>query len=307
MTHFYILYFNNIKLIERIDNMRKKNILNIISFISVVAILGVIFVCGIKTQLNDKNEKIVDKNVEEVNVLNTPTVDNEDNVIKESEVKVEMTNSPAKLAMNSSDIMDENVVTMSKKSKSKALNGKNLFIGDSRTVGLMEYGKIKNAEFFADTGMSVYNIYKKRITVPKVGRVSLEKLLSKKKYDRIYVMMGINEGGYDFNKTVGKYKSMIKFIMKKQPKAKIIIQANLHVTKKRSNSDKHINNKRINKFNKAIKKIKKNKKIFYIDANVLFDDKDGNLDRKKTSDQVHPYAKYYTKWGKWIVDKTVTI
>ena len=151
--------------------------------------------------------------------------------------------------------MDENVVTMSKKSKSKALNGKNLFIGDSRTVGLMEYGKIKNAEFFADTGMSVYNIYKKRITVPKVGRVSLEKLLSKKKYDRIYVMMGINEGGYDFNKTVGKYKSMIKFIMKKQPKAKIIIQANLHVTKKRSNSDKHINNKRINKFNKAIKKI----------------------------------------------------
>ena len=60
MTHFYILYFNKIKLIERIDNMRKKNILNIISFISVVAILGVIFVCGIKTQLNDKNEKIVD-------------------------------------------------------------------------------------------------------------------------------------------------------------------------------------------------------------------------------------------------------
>ena len=307
MTHFYILYFNKIKLIERIDNMRKKNILNIISFISVVAILGVIFVCGIKTQLNDKNEKIVDKNVEEVNVLNTPTVDNEDNVIKESEVKVEMTNSPAKLAMNSSDIMDENVVTMSKKSKSKALNGKNLFIGDSRTVGLMEYGKIKNAEFFADTGMSVYNIYKKRITVPKVGRVSLEKLLSKKKYDRIYVMLGITEGGYDFNKTVGKYKSMIKFIMKKQPKAKIIIQANLHVTKKRSNSDKHINNKRINKFNKAIKKIADNKKIFYIDANVLFDDKDGNLDKKKTSDQVHPYAKYYTKWGKWIVDKTVTI
>ena len=287
--------------------MRMHNLLNIISFISVVPILVVIFVCGIKTQLNDKNEKIVDKNVEEVNVLNTPTVDNEDNVIKESEVKVEMTNSPAKLAMNSSDIMDENVVTMSKKSKSKALNGKNLFIGDSRTVGLMEYGKIKNAEFFADTGMSVYNIYKKRITVPKVGRVSLEKLLSKKKYDRIYVMMGINEGGYDFNKTVGKYKSMIKFIMKKQPKAKIIIQANLHVTKKRSNSDKHINNKRINKFNKAIKKIADNKKIFYIDANVLFDDKDGNLDRKKTSDQVHPYAKYYTKWGKWIVDKTASI
>ena len=29
----------------------------------------------------------------------------------------------------------------------------------------------------------------------------------------------------------------------------------------------------------------------------LFDDKNGNLDKKKTSDEVHPYAKYYSISG----------
>ena len=120
-------------------------------------------------------------------------------------------------------------------------------------------------------------------------------------------MMGVNEGGYNFDKTVSKYKALVKYIMKKQPKAKVILQANIHVTKERSDKDKYINNKRINNFNKAISKIADKKKIFYIDANVLFDDKSGNLDKEKTADDAHPYAKYYEQWGQWIIDKTSSI
>ena len=32
-----------------------------------------------------------------------------------------------------------------------------LFIGDSRTVGLKEYGTLNNATFFANTGLSIYD------------------------------------------------------------------------------------------------------------------------------------------------------
>ncbi len=49
--------------------------------------------------------------------------------------------------------------------------GDALFIGDSRTVGLMEYAQIANADFFANTGMSVFNIHKKPVSVPNVGKV----------------------------------------------------------------------------------------------------------------------------------------
>ena len=42
-----------------------------------------------------------------------------------------------------------------------------LFIGDSRTVGLMEYGKNeKNQIFFCSVGMSVFNIYDDALSVP---------------------------------------------------------------------------------------------------------------------------------------------
>ena len=100
---------------------------------------------------------------------------------------------------------------------------------------------------------------------------------------------------------------MVKNIKKKQPKAKGKKQANIHGTKERSDKDNYINNKKINKLNKAISKIADKKKIFYIDANVLFDYKSGNLEKKKTADDAHPYAKYYKQWGQWIIDKTSSI
>lgn len=181
--------------------------------------------------------------------------------------------------------------------------GNALFIGDSRTVGLMEYSDLK-ADFYASEGMSVYNLNKKPISVPKVGKVRLDALLSQKSYDKIYLMLGINESGYEFNTTVKKYEEVVTFIQEKQPNAKIIIQANLHVTKKRSESDAVYNNSYINRFNREISKLADDKKIFYLDVNSLFDDAEGNLSADKSEDEVHVFAKYYMEWGNWIKRET---
>lgn len=70
-----------------------------------------------------------------------------------------------------------------------------LFIGDSRTVGLFEYGQIEGANFFANTGMNVYNVREKTVSVSNLGNVTLDKLLSSKQYGKIYLMLGINELG----------------------------------------------------------------------------------------------------------------
>ncbi len=182
-----------------------------------------------------------------------------------------------------------------------------LFIGDSRTVGLMEYAGLDKANFFCGTGMSVFNIKKNRISVPSVGKLTLDELLSNKKYGKIYVMLGINELGYDFQSIMKKYGELIDYIAEKQPDAKIFIQANLHVSKKRSDSDKYINNKSINKLNSELSKLADSKNIYYMDGNRLFDDKDGNLSADKTSDNAHLYAKYYVEWGKWICQETAKI
>ena len=180
-----------------------------------------------------------------------------------------------------------------------------LFIGDSRTVGISEYGDLNNATFFANTGMSVYNVFEKNVSVPQVGKLKLEQLLTYKKFGKIYIMLGINELGYNQEKTLKKYKDLLKFVQEKQSNAIIYIEANLHVTAERSNKDKTINNININKINNEISKLADNEKIFFIDVNEKFDDENGNLSSNYTQDNVHIYAKYYKEWSDWLSQNAV--
>ena len=179
-----------------------------------------------------------------------------------------------------------------------------LFIGDSRTVGLMEYSGMDGADYFCTVGMSVYNIHKKPVSVPNVGKVTLTELLNGKKYGKIYIMLGVNEVGYKFSSTAEKYSELIEFIKDKQPNAVIFIQANLHVSKSRSDSDKVVNNIAINGLNTELSKLADGKSIFYLDANILFDDEAGGLSADKSEDSTHLYAKYYKEWGEWIIKQT---
>lgn len=180
-----------------------------------------------------------------------------------------------------------------------------LFIGDSRTVGISEYGDLNNATFFANIGMSVYNVFEKNVSVPQVGKLKLEQLLTYKKFGKIYIMLGINELGYNQEKTLKKYKDLLKFVQEKQSNAIIYIEANLHVAAERSNKDKTINNININKINNEISKLADNEKIFFIDVNEKFDDENGNLSSNYTQDNVHIYAKYYKEWSDWLSQNAV--
>ena len=180
-----------------------------------------------------------------------------------------------------------------------------LFIGDSRTVGISEYGDLNNAIFFANTGMSVYNVFEKNVSVPQVGKLKLEQLLTYKKFGKIYIMLGINELGYNQEKTLKKYKDLLKFIQEKQSNAIIYIEANLHVAAERSNKDKTINNININKINNEISQLADNEKIFFIDVNEKFDDENENLSSNYPYDNVHIYAKYYKEWSEWLSQNAV--
>lgn len=181
-----------------------------------------------------------------------------------------------------------------------------LFIGDSRTVGLSEYSGMTEATFFADVGMSVYNIDKKEIVVSGIGKVSFEQLINGKKYGKIYLMLGINELGYNLEKTMEHYAQLVQRIRDAQPDAAIFVQANLHVTKDRSDTDAVYNNSVINRFNEGVSNIADNETIFYLDANVLFDDGNGNLSKDKSYDSAHILAKYYVQWADWIKEQTAS-
>lgn len=172
-----------------------------------------------------------------------------------------------------------------------------LFIGDSRTVGLQEYGSIPEACYFATTGMSVYDIF-----YEKVAGSTFEDLMASRQFGKIYVMLGINELGYDRDQTVAEYEKLIGWIQEKQPEAMVYVEANLHVSASRSNTDRIYNNKNLDAFNARISALADGQRIFYLDVNPLFDDGQGNLSGSYTADDTHVLGKYYRVWTEWIAE-----
>lgn len=180
-----------------------------------------------------------------------------------------------------------------------------LFIGDSRTVGLREYGSIKNATFFASTGMDIYKIYSTKVNVGKQGKIDLMSLLKNNKYSKVYIMLGINELGYNFDSTIKKYSELIDTIKSCQPGVIIYVEANMHVSESRSASDNIFNNANINKFNHMLSLLAESKNAYYLDVNPLFDDANGNLRDDYTYDNTHVLGKHYKTWTDWIAENAV--
>ena len=182
-----------------------------------------------------------------------------------------------------------------------------LFIGDSRTVGLYEYGDLGNAIALADSGMSVYKIFKQSFSVGSSQKMTLEELLIQKQFGKIYIMLGINELGYDFDQTVRRFEEMVNTIRTMQPDALIFLQANLHITEKKSTASPIYNNENINRFNAEVEKLSDSKQVFYLDVNELFDDEKGNLSVEYTVDESHVLGKYYAHWVDWILKHAISV
>lgn len=176
-----------------------------------------------------------------------------------------------------------------------------LFIGDSRTVGLSEYGNLGQAEVLANSGMSVYKIKETSFPLKNGEKVKLEELLADRKFGKIYVMLGINELGYDFGQTVKKYQEVVKLLQDTQPEAIIFLQANLHISKEKSDTSPYYNNENINRFNQAVSEMADGESIFYLDVNPLFDDAQGCLASEYTTDHTHILGKYYSTWVEWLL------
>lgn len=177
-----------------------------------------------------------------------------------------------------------------------------LFIGDSRTVGIYEYGTLQNADYFCSVGLASY-----KIDSEYVNGYTIYDTLSAKSYGKIYVMLGINEVGNDFDYTMNSFVKLINTIKEYQPDSLIYIMANLHVTQSRQSQGDTINNENINSLNSAMAELADGQKVFYLDVNGIFDDSYGNLMSECSNDGVHVLAKYYQTWCDWLCLNTVPV
>ena len=187
-----------------------------------------------------------------------------------------------------------------------------LFIGDSRTSGLAEYGSMMDhTSFMSRESASIYALFSSKMDFREPGsdvrETDLYDVLSARQYGKIYLSVGVNELG--IGNTYGYYdlyrRALIK-IRVMQPEAIIYIQGSMHVSEAVAKKDKVTNNTIIVQRNKAIATLANGYNIFYIDMNTAVCDKNGNLIADYSGDGVHLKASKYELWHESLLQNAVS-
>ncbi len=183
-----------------------------------------------------------------------------------------------------------------------------VFIGDSRTVGLYEYCEelSSRAAFYSKISLTIYNVMDTPFIKTDEGKITVDQALSENHFGKVYIMLGLNEIGTGTPEYFCEaYQKVIDRIRELQPDAIIYIQGIMHVTEKKSSSDKYFNNENINIRNAALSELADNKTIFYMDMNEAVDDENGNLLAELSFDDVHLRASSYERWHQFLLANAI--
>ena len=186
-----------------------------------------------------------------------------------------------------------------------------LFIGDSRTVGLYQYGGLQEiSTFYASTGLTVYKLFTAKIVeVPdEKQKLTVEEALSRQQFAKIYFMIGINEMGTGTVESfLKKYAECVAHIRELQPEAVIYLQSILQITAERSSKEKFITNEGIDARNIGIEAMADGEQVFYLDVNEAVCGEDGTLEGDYTNDGVHLKAQYIPLWKDYLKAHAVVL
>ena len=186
-----------------------------------------------------------------------------------------------------------------------------LFIGDSRTVGLCEYGSLKEtAAFLAKESVNVYNVLDQELRFTdhdgETWDATVEETLQEGRYGKVYVALGVNELGIgNTYMYYEKYREILELIREYQPDALIYIQGIMHVSYEKSSTDSCRNNTVIAQRNYAISTLANGRDIFYIDMNPYVCDSDGDLLPELSGDGIHLKASAYEYWDRALMENAV--
>lgn len=168
-----------------------------------------------------------------------------------------------------------------------------VFIGDSRTVGLITYTDIKPIDM-SSVGLNIGQLENKaylRYTDEngqKQTRTCFQALEDEKgNYTGIYLALGLNELGWSPKPFIDTYRKVIEDI-REITGVPIYIQLILPITTEYSeNSTFGITNEKASQFNELLRSLADEMDVFLLDPTELFALEDGTLDPANSSDGVH--------------------
>lgn len=185
-----------------------------------------------------------------------------------------------------------------------------VFLGDSRTEGLQLFSGLTHGDFLWTRGMSVFhaddNDY--RLFTVDGKQVTLIGALSGKSYEAVYVMLGINDLGYNAAAYESALAILIDKIIAAQPNAVVYLQTLPPVNDavvQQNGLSSYNNNSNVNQFNEAIARIAEEKQVVLLDTASAYRGSDGQLPADMTIDGVHFAYDGYVKWADFLRCHTI--
>ncbi|MGE4353972.1 MAG: GDSL-type esterase/lipase family protein, partial [Oscillospiraceae bacterium] len=162
------------------------------------------------------------------------------------------------------------------------------FLGNSLVDGFRLFSGLNNCDYYAATSM----------TVTAAG--PLIDQMAEKQYGKVYILLGINEIGYDVDYFKGLYADMLDRIRDTQPDADIYIMSLTPVSAYKSANSNTFNMTRVKAYNDALYALAKEKDCWYLDICTALAGDDGYLPSNVTSDGVHFAAEHYKVWLEYL-------
>lgn len=176
-------------------------------------------------------------------------------------------------------------------------------LGDSlvATIGLYDYKGVDNIDFYGKVNLGVFTIFTQKIQGS--SRCVIDEI-SGRAYDKIVLLIGVNEVSYDTSAWSAQYQKVIQGIKQRNPSAEIYAHAIFPISAAASAKNNYgLNNSAINGKNEVIKSVASKEGVHFIDASEILRNSGGALPADAASDGIHLNYTYSEKWVKWLLEK----
>ena len=181
-----------------------------------------------------------------------------------------------------------------------------VFIGDSRTEGLILYTGLSNATVYANQGLMVDTVFTSPVIQMDGQRLSVVEALKRTAFKKVYIALGINETGWAYESIfIDKYQKLIQEIQAINPQAILYIQEIMPVTAQTSQTHSYVKNDKIQRYNELLAKLAEEMGVYYIDTGAAVADDSGCLPEDAAIDGIHLKKPYCDKWLDYLKTHTV--
>ena len=174
------------------------------------------------------------------------------------------------------------------------------FLGDSRTQGFQLYSGLKTGTYYTAVGATVESVFTKKVDT-EAGKMPLLDAMAKQEFDKIYVMLGVNELGWNGTEIYhNQYAKLIDRLREDHPDSLVVLQTLIPVSAKQEAKKSYVNNTRIAAYNEVIRQLAEEKQCPYVDVAAAMTDEQGCLRSDGTSDGVHLNTKGCKAWLEYL-------